>query len=119
MVETPPDTVRARLEAAALDARKRRDRVAASAFRATLSALDNAEAVPVDTAPAAGAIEDSALGLGAAEAPRRHLSEQQKCEVVREEIDERRQVADSLADLNAEASAELRRAADLLEEQLT
>lgn len=115
MTETGDDTVRARLEAAALDARKGRDRTTLSALRSTVSALDNAEAVPVESADATGALENAPAGVGATEAERRLLGEDQQRDIVRAEILERRQVADDLDSLNHEAAQELRKAADLLE----
>lgn len=115
MTETRSDSVRARLEAAALDARKRRDRTAASAFQATLAAIANAEAIPVGEAAGTGALEDAPRGVGSTEAERFHLSEDQQRDIVRAEIADRRQVADRLDELNPEAAQELRLAADLLE----
>ncbi|MEK8168897.1 hypothetical protein NKH77_00915 [Streptomyces sp. M19] len=81
-----------------------RDKAAVSALRATLAALDNAEAVPVDVAGArAGALEQSPVGAGATEAPRRELSERGMADIVRAEAEERLRVA---AELTAPAHAE-------------
>ncbi|PTH90558.1 hypothetical protein C9J60_02510 [Streptomyces sp. A244] len=71
-----------------------RDRAAVSALRATLAALDNAEAVPLDaTAPRAAALEASPVGAGATEAARRELSEEEMADVVRAEVAERLEAA--------------------------
>ncbi|MFD5161356.1 hypothetical protein ACFWMJ_25330 [Streptomyces hawaiiensis] len=81
-----------------------RDKAAVSALRGTLSALDNAEAVPVDeTAPRAAALEASPVGAGATEAARRELSEREMEDVVRAEAAER---LDAAAHLTAPAHAD-------------
>ncbi|WDV57008.1 hypothetical protein PV963_37395 [Streptomyces coeruleorubidus] len=59
-------------------------------MRATLAALDNAEAVPVDeTAHRITALEASPVGAYATEAVRRELSERDVVDVVRAEAAER------------------------------
>ncbi|MFC8453135.1 hypothetical protein [Kitasatospora sp. NPDC057223] len=95
-----------------------RDRTAVSALRATLAALDNAEAVPVGEAALRGvALEHSPLGVGSTEAARRELSERRVVEIVRAEAAERLEVAaqltapahaDRVARLRAEAAVLLR-----------
>ncbi|MFC4374803.1 hypothetical protein ACFO5K_11900 [Nocardia halotolerans] len=90
---SPPGTaLRDRLRAALKTAMKARDRGAVSALRSALSAIDNAEAVDAGQSKA-GAVEDSAVGLGAAEARRRDLTEADIVAVVRREVDERRTAA--------------------------
>ncbi|MEV6275861.1 hypothetical protein [Nocardia sp. NPDC051832] len=84
--------LRDRLRAALTEAMKARDRVAAAALRSALAAIDNAEAVEVPEVRA-GAIEDSATGLGSAEVPRRDLSAGDIAAIVRAEIHERRSAA--------------------------
>ena len=69
-------------------ARKDRDGARVSALRSALSAIDNAETPDVDV-PAAGAIADSASGLGAAEVPRRTLTDGEIRGLLRAEVDER------------------------------
>ncbi|MFE9535466.1 hypothetical protein [Streptomyces sp. NPDC006691] len=67
-----------------------RDKVAVRALRATLAALDNAEAVPVGaTEPRGLSLEESPVGAGATEAARRELSEAEMADIVRSEIAER------------------------------
>ncbi|WP_156723454.1 GatB/YqeY domain-containing protein [Streptomyces apocyni] len=95
-----------------------RDKAAVSALRATLAALDNAEAAPVGEAESRGvALEESPVGAGATEAARRELSECGVAEIVRAEATERldaaRQLsspahADRVARLRAEAAVLLR-----------
>ena len=92
MTET---SLRQRLRAALPAAMKSRDRAATSALRATLAAIDNAEAV----APAGGevrgqAIEQVAIGLGATEVARRALTDVEVEEIVRAELAEREAAAD-------------------------
>jgi len=85
-----------RLRAALRTALRDRDAVAAAALRSTLAALGNATAVPETAAPAAGDehFAGSAVGLGAAEVPRRTLTEDQAAAIVRAEIAERTAAAD-------------------------
>jgi uncharacterized protein YqeY len=80
-----------RLRTALRAALRARDAVAVSALRSTLAALDNATAVPSSDAPAPGAspIAGAVVGLGAAEVPRRELTEAEAVAVVRAEIAER------------------------------
>jgi uncharacterized protein YqeY len=80
--------LRERLRAALPVAMKARDRTAISALRSALGAIDNAEAIDtVDTR--AGGIETSAIGLGAAEARRRDLTEADIEHIVRTEVSDR------------------------------
>lgn len=92
---------------------KRRDRVAMTACRSALGAIDNAEAEGIE-APRAGALE-SAVGAGAAEANRRVLTEQDVRAVVAQEAAERRAAADELPAAVADRAAELRAEATVLE----
>ena len=92
MTET---SLRQRLRSALSAAMKSRDRAAMSALRATLAAIDNAEAV----APAGGevrgqAIEQVAIGAGATEVARRELTDIEVEEIVRAELAERETAAD-------------------------
>ncbi|MFE9453898.1 hypothetical protein [Streptomyces sp. NPDC006739] len=93
-----------------------RDKAAVSALRATLAALDNAEAVPLDEAALRGsALEQSPVGVGVTEAARRELSERRVAEVVRAEADERLEVAAGLtAPAHADRAARLRAEAAVL-----
>ncbi|MFC5803088.1 GatB/YqeY domain-containing protein [Streptomyces formicae] len=93
-----------------------RDKAAVSALRATLAALDNAEAVPVDEAELRGlALEQSPVGVGATEAARRELSERSVVDVVRAEAAERLEVAAQLtAPAHAQRAAQLRAEAAVL-----
>jgi uncharacterized protein YqeY len=112
MNETP---LRQRLREALPTAMKSRDRAAVSALRATLAAIDNAEAVVVDDgARPSLAIEQTPIGAGAAEAERRVLSEEDVERIVRAEMAERETAAeeyeraghpDRAAQLRAEARA--------------
>jgi len=83
-------SIRDRLKTELTDAMKRKDRPAVSAYRTTLSAISNAEALPIETMPSAGAVEGMAIGVGAADLDRRELSEDDIVGIVRDEIDERR-----------------------------
>ena len=101
--------LRARLEAALRVAITDRDERAARALRSALGALDNAGAVPdhgVRTGrPEGQTIEGSAVGAGAAEAPRRRLSAGDAAAIVRAEIDERLSAAAQYLRLGQEARA--------------
>ncbi|MGI5466403.1 hypothetical protein [Streptomyces sp. CA-132043] len=81
-----------------------RDKAAVSALRATLAALDNAEAVPVGEAELRGvALEHSPVGAGATEGVRHELSERGVADVVRAEATER---LDAAAQLTTPAHAD-------------
>jgi uncharacterized protein YqeY len=89
--------VRQRLQTALGAALKGRDKIAASALRSALAAIDNASAVPAASAPAASTggphFAGAIAGLGAAEAERRYLSEAEIEEIVRTEVAERQTAA--------------------------
>ena len=94
--------LRHRLRDALAVAIKGRDRLSTSVLRATLGAIENAEAVPVDAATGAAAggtgslaIEATPLGVGAAEAARRELTEDDVRAIVRAEVAEREHAADT------------------------
>lgn len=92
MTENP---LRRRLRAALPAAMKARDRAATAALRATLAAIDNAEAVtPAEGTVRGQAIEEVAIGAGATEAPRRILTEAEVEAIVRDEVAERESAAD-------------------------
>ncbi|MBF9068134.1 GatB/YqeY domain-containing protein [Streptacidiphilus fuscans] len=88
--------IRQRLRDALTVALKGRDRVAASVLRATLGAIENAEAVErpepgraEGERPGSLAIEATPLGVGAAEVDRRVLTEADVRAIVRAEVAER------------------------------
>ncbi|MDT0342861.1 hypothetical protein [Streptomyces litchfieldiae] len=93
-----------------------RDKAAVSALRSTLAAVDNAEAVPVDAAALRGVVlEESPVGAGATEAPRRALSEYGVADIVRAEADERLAAAAQLtAPAHADRATQLRAEAAVL-----
>lgn len=92
------------------EAVRARDRAAVSALRATLAALDNAEAAPVEEAELRGvALELSPTGACATEAARHELSESGVAEIVRGEVTERLEAAARLtASAHTERAARLR-----------
>jgi uncharacterized protein YqeY len=108
-------TVRERLSAALPTAMKARDRVAVAAVRSALAAVANAEAVPVESMPRAGAVEDAAIGAGAADAPRRVLTEDDVRRVVATEVEDRVGAAAELGALGrVDEAARLTAEADVL-----
>jgi uncharacterized protein YqeY len=79
-----------RLRRALPPAMKARDTAAVSALRTALAAIANAGAVAAPAPPATGGtIAGAHIGLGAGEAARRELSDDQVAAIVRAEIDER------------------------------
>lgn len=76
---------------------KARDKPAVSALRSALAAIDNAEAVRLDAAPAADTasadVAGAVAGVGSAEVPRRDLSPAEVHAVVRNAISERETAA--------------------------
>src|SRR4051794_38299264 len=91
MTETP---LRQRLRDALPAAMRTRDRAAVVALRGALAAIENAEAIAIgDGAHRSLAIEQTPIGVGAAEAPRRVLTDEEVAEIVRMEIAERESTA--------------------------
>lgn len=97
---------------------KARDTPSKNAIRSALAAIENAEAVVVDGSDGIVATSEhvagAAIGVGAAEAQRQELDEEQILEIVSAERDERLTAAAELraagreeraADLEAEAAA--------------
>ncbi|MFD9962423.1 GatB/YqeY domain-containing protein [Amycolatopsis sp. NPDC058986] len=70
---------------------KDRDRVAIAALRSALAAIENAEAIPVEQSQKVSGehVAGAAVGLGAAEVERRHLTEDDVREIVAREVGER------------------------------
>jgi uncharacterized protein len=90
-------SIQIRLRAALTEALSSRDALAVAAIRSALSAIANTEAVaPVDTRSnraSSAHVAGAAAGLGAAEAPRRQLSETDIAAIVTAEITDRRLAA--------------------------
>jgi uncharacterized protein YqeY len=96
---------------------KARDRATVSTLRATLAAIENAEAVEDDGRPVVehGRIAGSVGGLGAGEAPRAVVDEQAARAIVAREAQERRAAAEEYERRGRDDEADrLRREADLL-----
>ncbi|MHC5903017.1 GatB/YqeY domain-containing protein [Streptomyces sp. S6] len=91
-------SLRDQLRRALPEAMRAREKTAVSALRATLAALDNAEAVPVDASALRGqAIEQVPVGAGATEAERRVLGEEEDVvRIVRAEVEERLRAAEQV-----------------------
>jgi uncharacterized protein len=98
---------------------KARDRVAISAIRSALAAIDNAEAVATDHRPFGGAIESSPIGVGATEAQRRDLTDADLRSVINNEVRERSTAADEYEQLGRTDHAnQLRAEAEILRRYL-
>jgi uncharacterized protein YqeY len=121
--------MRASLRNDLTSALKARDRVAITALRSALAAIDNAEAVPLDHTLDAGHPPDnvtgnehvagSAAGLGAAEAERRHLTEADLRSIVEDEVRERSVAAEEYEQFGRNKFAErLRAEAEVLSRYL-
>lgn len=82
-----------------------RDRDTVRVLRSVLGAIDNAESEGV-AAPRAGAIESSAIGVGAAEASRRELTDADVRAVIDAELAERSETAADLERAGHDAAAE-------------
>lgn len=80
---------------------KARDPIRTAAIRATMSALDNAEAVPAEDCTV-----EPRLGPGAADVPRRHVDERTVMSIVDREIETREQAASEYRDLGRTDAAE-------------
>jgi uncharacterized protein YqeY len=106
-------TLQDRATQALRTAMRERDRDAMSALRTLLAAFANAEAVAVGVR--AGAIEGAPVGVGAAEADRRDLDEDERRAILTSEIAEcEHGVATAAAHGQTEAAERLRRQADVL-----
>jgi hypothetical protein len=103
-----------RIRTALRDAMRSRDAVARAALRSALASIANAGAVPgvpVDSSGSSEHVAGAVAGLGAAEVPRRELSETDVAGIVRTEIAERLAAADQVP---AEAADRLRAEAAVL-----
>lgn len=111
---TDTTPLRDRLRAALPTAMKARDRGTVAVLRSAIAAIDNAESVDIGT-HRASALEGSALGPGAAEVARKHLTEADIAAVVRTEIAERVRAADEYESTGRpDRATELRAEADTL-----
>jgi uncharacterized protein YqeY len=114
--------VQARLQRALRAALQARDPAAVSALRSAQAAIGNAEAIapPGSAAPGGNQhVAGSVEGLGAAEAPRRVLSEADAHEIIRTEISERHEAAELYERAgHADRAARLRREAEVLQSAL-
>lgn len=100
---------------------RRRDRAAVGVLRSVLATIANAEAVPVDDVrprPTDGPIAGASAGLGATEAPRRVLSEEDVRALVAGERDELLAAAGQAAQAAPERAEQLRAGAALLDAYL-
>lgn len=116
--------MRTNLRAELTAALKARDRAAIAALRSALAAIENAEAVPVDAPPAGTSgnehVAGASLGVGAAEAERRLLTEEQVREIVAAEVRERTEAAAEYQRLGQpETAARLQAEAAVLSRVLT
>jgi uncharacterized protein len=98
-VDDPATTWRQTLRARLMAARKDRDATRVSALRSALSVIDNAEtpdSEPLQVATG-GPVAGSVAGLGAAEVPRRVLTDSAIRELLRLEVDERLTAAERIS----------------------
>jgi len=93
------ESVRSRLRRSLGAAMKTHDKIAVTALRSALAAIENAEAAEPSDAPAIqhGVIAGGVVGLGAGEVPRRVLSGGEVAEILRARIAEWRAAADDYA----------------------
>lgn len=99
---------------------KARDRVTIAALRSALAAIDNAEAVPtatgaIDSTTGTEHVAGAALGLGAAEADRRELTETDVRSIIEVEVADRTTAAAEYDRLGrTDRAAQLRAEAEVL-----
>jgi uncharacterized protein len=107
-----------RLQAALRAALKQRDTAAISALRSALAAIGNSETLPIAATQSGGGdqyLAGSVAGLGAAEAPRRVLTDVKIADIVSTEISERRAAAAGYEQAgHTDRADRLRREADAL-----
>lgn len=115
-------TLRTALRSRLTVALRERDRAGAATMRSAIGALENAEAVPTtgDLASTTSShVAGAAVGLGAAEAERRLLTDADERAIVGDEIDALRAAADEYTRAGAaDRAAEARAAAQLLDDVL-
>lgn len=94
-----PDELRASLRTALKAAMRDRDTRAVAALRSALGAIDNAEAIPVESATQADGspIAGASVGLGSTEAARHELTLEDIQTLLAAEIEERQQAAIEIA----------------------
>ncbi len=115
----PGTGLRERMSVALTASMKARDRVAVAALRSALARVANAEAMPVETVPRAGAIEQARVGAGAADAPRRELTEDDVRGIVEAEVAEHDHAAQHFTDIGRpDDAARVAAQADVLRELL-
>jgi uncharacterized protein YqeY len=105
-------------------AMKARNHVAVTALRSALAAIENAETVPVDlpldSSTGNEHVAGAATGLGAAEAPRRQLTEVDLRSIVENEMRERSAAAEEYEQIGRTDLAErLRAEAEVLSRYVT
>jgi uncharacterized protein YqeY len=108
--------MRDRLAIALRDALRGRDQAATAALRSALAAIANSEAIEPDSRPAGPRVGQpvvasehlagTAAGLGAAEAPRKVVTEADAAAIVRAEIEERQLAARQYEQSGHDARAE-------------
>lgn len=116
-----PHVLRATMRADLSVAMKSRNSQAVGALRTAIAAIDNAESVDTtaDTATNSAHVAGAAMGLGAAEAPRRTLSPTEVRTILQGQIDERTTEAERYEALGqTDAAAKLRGEAQVLAEYL-
>ncbi|MBR7839812.1 GatB/YqeY domain-containing protein [Actinospica durhamensis] len=104
--QAAPEPLQQRLRTALPTAMRARDKVALAVLRSTLAAIENAEAVELPATPGSLAIEQTPVGAGAAEAPRRELTEADVERIVRAELAERDRAAQAYDQAGQPAQAE-------------
>ena len=108
-------SLRSALAGALRDAMRQRDKPAVAALRSLSARWANAEAVPMETMPRAGAVEGSALGVGAADAERRVLTVEDLVHLAEAEVAELESAAVERDRLGRrEDAADLRRQAAVI-----
>lgn len=114
-------SLRARLRALLLDARRDRDRAVAGVVRGILAELENAEAVPTQGTEAPGSehVAGASVGVGSTEAQRQTLDEDQEREVVHRELDQVTATLERLARLDSARAVETAHAVQVVRDVLS
>lgn len=113
-----PVPIRKALRAALPGVMKSGDTLSRDAIRATLAAIENAEAIEVagPSGTTSPFVAGAAIGVGAAEAQRRQLSDDEVRAIVVAQRDERLEVAQTLLQMGQQGPAEkLQIEADVLD----
>jgi hypothetical protein len=115
------EEIKTRLSTDLRQALKNKDNIATKTIRSLMSAIDNAEAIAIETPsimPMAGLIAGATEGLGSTEVMRKELTGQDIQEIIKKEIDEIQNAIDLMKDYKRPETKDLEKQIDVLKKYL-